>query len=105
MLTNSSGEYTLSGLLPGKYIVEFWATEPLNYVTQFYNDKSSIEAADEISVTRDPSTLGSMPKCTKVEQISGEITSSSSLAGIGEVLVCAYEATGKMSVAPQRSQW
>ncbi len=95
-VTSASGGYTLSGLLPGKYIVEFWATESLNYLTQYYNGKSSIEAAEEVSVTAGSTHSGIDAEMHEGGEISGEVASSSSQAGIGEVVVCAYEATSKI---------
>jgi Carboxypeptidase regulatory-like domain len=55
VVTNENGEYTLSGLATGSYAVEFWA-EHLGYEVEYYDDKSSFELANLISVTA-PATL------------------------------------------------
>ncbi len=93
-VTNSNGEYKISELPPGKYIVEFWAEEPLNYLTQYYNGQASIEAAEEVSVTAGQPHSGIDAEMHEGGEISGTITSSSSHDPLGEVLVCAYEVKG-----------
>ena len=50
--TNASGEYTISTLPTGSYKVGFFAPEGsgLNYLTQFYDDKSSFSEAEAVTV-------------------------------------------------------
>lgn len=58
--TNASGEYTVSGLPSGSYKVEFSpsSTSAGNYITQYYDGKSSLAAADSIPVTAPATTSG-----------------------------------------------
>jgi hypothetical protein len=48
--TSSSGRYTLAGLPSGKYKVEFF-DGGVTYLTQYYEDKSTFEAAMPVEVT------------------------------------------------------
>ncbi|MDQ1355380.1 MAG: hypothetical protein QG657_5690, partial [Acidobacteriota bacterium] len=49
--TNSSGNYTLTGILPGSYRVYFDTTYVTgNYVAEYYNDKFILSAADTINI-------------------------------------------------------
>ena len=48
--TNSSGEYTISGLPTGSYTVAF-ADPGASYITQYYNGKTSSGEANPVSVT------------------------------------------------------
>ena len=49
--TNASGEYTITGLATGNYIVTFYGAGQ-NYVTQYYNEKADYSEANHVSVTR-----------------------------------------------------
>ncbi|MCX6583459.1 MAG: carboxypeptidase regulatory-like domain-containing protein [Candidatus Aminicenantes bacterium] len=55
--TNSSGNYTLVGILPGSYRVYFDATYVAgNYVSEYYNDKFILSRADAINITSGQTT-------------------------------------------------
>ena len=48
--TNASGNYTISGILPGSYRVYFDTTNVTgNYVSEYYNDKFILSRADTIN--------------------------------------------------------
>jgi len=49
--TDSGGNYTISGILPGSYRVNFDATNVAgNYVSEYYNDKFTLSRADAINL-------------------------------------------------------
>lgn len=93
-LTNASGEYMVAGLPTGKYRVEFWASgETLDYITQYYNDKPSLEAAGEVSVTVGAITHSVDAAMAKGAEIKGTVTDASSHVAIDEAEVCALQAS------------
>jgi hypothetical protein len=89
--TDSSGEYALSRLSSGAYKVEFWAAGSLNYVTQYYNDKASLVAADPVSVTAGATTSGVDAAMRVGGRVSGSVTSVTTGVPLAGILVCAYE--------------
>ena len=89
-VTNANGEYTISGLQPDEYKVEFWAPSGvLNYITQYYNDQSTFAAANEVTVNSGTTTPNIDAAMHEGGQIKGTVTDAVSHAPIGEVLVCA----------------
>jgi protocatechuate 3,4-dioxygenase beta subunit len=55
--TDSSGNYTISGILPGSYRVYFDASYVAgNYVSEYYNDKFILSRADTINLTSGQTT-------------------------------------------------
>jgi hypothetical protein len=92
ILTSTSGEYTISGLMPGSYKVEFWPhREGLNLITQFYNDKPSFATADVVTVTGGAPLTGVDAELREGGRIAGTVTDASTHAGVGEIIVCAFE--------------
>jgi hypothetical protein len=93
-LTSISGAYTISGLAPGSYKVEFWPhLEGLNYITQFYNGKSSFATAEAVLVTAGTTVSGVNAQLQEGGRITGTVTDASTHVGIDEIIVCAFEAT------------
>ena len=92
ILTSPSGEYTLSGLAPGSYKVEFWThREGLNLITQYYNDQPTFSAAEAIPVTAGAPVPNINAQLHEGGRIAGTVTDASSHAGVGEINVCASE--------------
>jgi hypothetical protein len=58
--TNRNGEYTVSGLATGSYMVGFLAPSEsdLNYLTQYYSGQSSASTADPVTVRVEETTSG-----------------------------------------------
>lgn len=86
--TGADGKYTVAGLAPGEYQVEFWPKE-LNYLRQFYNGKSSFGEADTVNVATGAIT-GIDAAMVEGGKIEGTVIDSSSKAGIEGVLACAF---------------
>jgi len=93
--TNSAGQYTIFGLLAGKYTVEFF-TEEANYIAQYYNDKSAAAEAETVSVSDNATTSGINAAMTAGGQISGTVTSSATKAAVNGTRVCADERAGEL---------
>jgi hypothetical protein len=92
ILTSPSGEYTISGLAPGSYKVEFWPHgEGLNLITQYYNDQPTFAAAEEVTVTAGATHAEVNAQLHEGGRIAGTVTDASSHAGLGEIFVCAFE--------------
>ena len=92
--TASDGTYTVSGLAPNSYTVEF---DPVgqDYVDQFYNDETEIGSADTINVAAGSTQNGIDATLAAGASISGTVTDGggSQLGGI-EVHVVATDGSG-----------
>ena len=86
----TAGEYTITGLAPGSYRVEFWAPDPLNYVPQYFDAKSSWGQADQVSVVDGVDRPGVDATLEEGGVIEGRAVDATSKAGIGGVFVCAF---------------
>ena len=89
--TNASGEYTIVGLAQGSYKVEFSPTPEsgLNFVTQYYDNKSSLATADEVKVTKGE-TKGEIDAKLRVGgEISGTVTDAWTHAPLSNIYVVA----------------
>jgi hypothetical protein len=85
--TGPGGEYTLSGLPDGSYVVEFWATQ-LGYVPQYFNGKALFEDANEVVITGG-AVSGIDAELKKGGSIEGRVTDAATNVGIDEAFVCA----------------
>ncbi|MGN6587535.1 MAG: carboxypeptidase regulatory-like domain-containing protein [Solirubrobacterales bacterium] len=91
--TDSTGEYTISGLSTGSYGVEFLIPPEtgLDYAAQYYNGKISHSEAEPVSVTAGSATPGidaelepaaaTVPENTELPQITGT-------PAVGDALNC-----------------
>ena len=88
--TDSSGEYTIANLPAGVYRVAFFANfAGLNYITQFYNGKSTFAAADPVTVTAAASTANVNAEMHEGGRVEGTVTDAVSHAAVQAVEVCA----------------
>jgi Carboxypeptidase regulatory-like domain len=88
--TNSSGEYALSGLVAGSYVVEFSDVTP-GYVTQFYNNQSSPIHAQPVEVEAGTTKLGINAELVPGGRIAGRVIDATTLAPIEGAVACAFE--------------
>ena len=98
--TNSSGEYTVSSLISGKYTVEFSVpseTSTLNYLTQYYSGKANFWEASPVSVTAGTATPNINAALPAGGQVSGKVTDATTKAAVAGIQVCAY--TGEFFIA------
>jgi Carboxypeptidase regulatory-like domain/SdrD B-like domain len=92
--TSGTGMYTISNLTPGTnaYRVGFAKT---GYVTQYYNDQSTLAAANTISVTSGSTTSGIGAKMVPTGNIAGTVTNNAATpVGLSGVTVTAYNSSG-----------
>jgi hypothetical protein len=89
--TNAAGEYTLSGLTKGEYVVEFLspAESGLDYVTQYYRNRSSYSEAEAVTVREGETTKEIDAELQEGGRISGRVTDATTRAPLAGILVCA----------------
>ena len=87
--TDASGNYTVMGLPTGNYKVYFY-NNGLNYVSEWYSDKSSFDAADQVTVTAGSTTPNINAELATGGGISGRVTNTSA-AGIQNIRVRIYD--------------
>ncbi|HTY96185.1 MAG TPA: carboxypeptidase regulatory-like domain-containing protein, partial [Solirubrobacteraceae bacterium] len=92
--TNSSGEYTITGLATGAYTVKFSAS---TYAFQYYNGKANASEATPVSVTAGATTSAINAALKPSGQITGKVTdaSSSKKPAVAGATVCATGAAGE----------
>jgi hypothetical protein len=102
--TNANGEYTISGLPAGVYKVSFSAgyvctlwpkCTQLNYMTQYYDRKSSPAEAEEVVVTAGSTTSRIDARMVEGGRITGTVTYASDGAPIEEIKVCPSPVAGE----------
>jgi Carboxypeptidase regulatory-like domain len=73
-VTSSTGDYSIAGLTPGEYAVEFWPLT-VNYVPQWYNGKSFAEMPDGVTVSSGADTPGIDAELMPGGEIKGRVVS------------------------------
>jgi hypothetical protein len=95
--TDANGEYTISGLPPGEYVVEF--ADPLggdlDYVAQYYSAQSSLLDATHVSLPPLTTKYGIDAELSAGGRVSGEVTNAATGSPIEEILVCAFLPSGE----------
>ncbi len=92
--TGAGGEYTMVGLASGSYRVRFspGLESGLNYVTQYYEGKSSLASANPVLVTQGATTSGIDAELRRGGEIEGMVTDASTHAAVASVYVFAFGA-------------
>jgi Carboxypeptidase regulatory-like domain len=92
--TNAKGEYTVEGLAAGFYKVEFSPEfeSGLNFVTQFYKEKSSLATAEEVEVVEGKTKEGIDAELQVGAKIEGTVTDASTHAALPYIEVTALGA-------------
>ena len=91
--SDSNGHYTVSGLASGSYKVQFSSGYGGNYITQFYNGKSSLANADAVSVTAGQATSGIDAALQAGGQITGMVTDASTHSPLKGMAVGVFAAS------------
>ena len=93
--TNSSGAYTLSSVAAGSAQVGFSSgCGASNYLTQYYNGKSSLASANPVGVTAGATTSGINAAMVVGGQIIGTVTDSATKAALAGICVQADDSSG-----------
>jgi Carboxypeptidase regulatory-like domain len=89
--TNANGEYSLAGLETGSYKVEFNAIAGgLNYVTEFYNNKTTFEKAEAVNILGESVASGIDAELAVGGRIAGTVTDEATAVAIAGVTVCGF---------------
>jgi hypothetical protein len=96
--TDGSGEYTLRGLEAGGYKVSFGPGEEYggggsvnrNYLTQYYDGKSTLAEAATLTVSNGGTTTGIDATMHAGGRISGRVTAAAGGTSVGGAEVCAF---------------
>ncbi len=101
--TDASGDYTISGLASGEYIVAFGSPflSELNYITQFYKGKSIMSEAQPVTVAAGGEASGIDAALAEGGRIAGKVTDASTGSAIKGALVCAVEANPEIGGCAQ----
>ncbi len=86
--TGAGGEYTISSLLPEKYVVIFEQVKA-DYITQIYNGKTVFSEFTPVSVTAETTTSNIDAELQKGAEISGTVTNAETGAAVEPAFVCA----------------
>jgi hypothetical protein len=92
-----TGEYTISRLPAAEYTVDFYSLSG-GYVTQYYDDKSSLAGATKVPVTAGAVTAEIDAAMVVAGEISGTVTDAVSNVSLENIKVCAYESGGEALV-------
>ena len=91
--TDSTGNFLADCMNEGTYKIFFDAGQAGYYVSEWYNDRDSFDAADVVSVSVGGSTTGIDAVLSETGGIKGKVSESSG-NGIPDVRVCAFYLTG-----------
>jgi hypothetical protein len=90
--TGSGGEYTLTNLPAGEYLVEFFAPPTVgDYQIQYYKERERVSEADIVTVSGGGELKEIDAALLPGGAIAGRVTSAATLASLGDVLVCAFD--------------
>jgi Carboxypeptidase regulatory-like domain len=104
--TDAAGEYTISALDTGSYVVRFspgfGETSPgnfetLNYVTEYYDGKATEAMADHVGVVAGSEVTGIDATVEEGGRIAGTVVAASGKAPLEGVRVCPFQAGVELS--------
>ena len=87
--TEGAGKYTLAGLEPGDYKVEFW-DESLGHLGEYYDNQEFWSKAEVLTVGDGAAVTGIDAALDKPAQVSGVVKAAGSGLPIEEVEVCIW---------------
>ncbi|MBW8014967.1 MAG: hypothetical protein FVQ82_02195 [Planctomycetes bacterium] len=87
--TDSNGDYTLSGLPSGNYMVAVFSQQ--GFVKQYYNNKYNYNDADAVSVTQGATTGGINFALVEGGTITGRVTDATTGLGVGDCYLYVHD--------------
>ena len=91
----ADGTYTIGGLEPGDYVVEFWPFGDNDYVAQYFDGQSRWSDADPVVVVDGSDTTAIDAALVTGGRITGQVLDAVTKAGIEEAEVCARSIGGE----------
>lgn len=88
--TDATGNYSIGGLIAGSYRIGFFDYYYENYLTEYYNDSSSLESATDISVAAVQTVSDINVALHEVSRINGTVTSELTGLPLKDIQVTAY---------------
>ena len=92
-ITDGSGGYLIGGLAPGNYRVEFSDSSlyvPPRYVTEYYNNQTDIESAQDVAVTAGSTTLNINAALGTYGSVSGNVKAYDGTTNLANISVDVY---------------
>ena len=91
-LSANNGAYTVGGLLPGTYRVQFSdGLSPARYVTEYYNNVTTLGEASDLIVTAGQTTSSINATLGSYGKLTGKVTAPDGTTGLDGVTVDLYE--------------
>ena len=91
--TAADGTYDIGALPAGTYRIEFRDDSAGNYVTQYFNDAATIDAANDVAVAAGATRYGINARLVPAGHVTGTVTDASA-AGLGGIVVQVYRDAG-----------
>ncbi|KQW47444.1 hypothetical protein ASC77_13355 [Nocardioides sp. Root1257] len=88
--TAADGTYSIGGLATGAYRLGFEAT---GYLSEYWNDKPTVETADAVAVVQGSTTSGRNAQLATPGRITGTVTAAAGGAALTGIHVTAYRST------------
>jgi hypothetical protein len=95
--TDASGIYTITGLLSGTYYLKFDPSYGSDYLTEYYDDKATLAAADGVGVVLGGVVTGIDAALEIGGKIAGQVTAAATGLPLEDVWVLAYTSTTSSS--------
>ena len=92
--TGAGGGYTIEGVRPGRYVVEFHGAP--DYLQQYYSGKASYAAAARITVAEEATTAGINASMQAAGKIKGKVTAAATGDPLSGATVCALPTTSNL---------
>lgn len=89
--TGAGGDYTIEGVRPGKYVVEFHG--PPDYLQQYHAGRANYAEAARIMVAEEATTSGIDASMQAAGRIKGKVTAAATGDSVSGVEVCAALST------------
>jgi hypothetical protein len=86
--SSTNGEYSITGLAAGEYIVEF--STPFDYITQYYREAETFEASTPVDVASGQRVSGIDAELSKGGEVEGRVTGAPGGTPLAGIEVCAW---------------